>query len=46
MGAAGGRAAMMYCIQRPDAGGFGTADMIVPEYDGGLRDAVGHGVEV
>lgn len=40
------RAAMFYCIQRPDACCFGPADMIDPAYAVGLRDAVAHGVEV
>ena len=44
--AAGERAAMFYCIQRPDACCFGPADMIDPAYAVGLRDAVAHGVEV
>ena len=44
--AAGERAAMFYCIQRPDAWCFGPADMIDPAYAVGLRDAVAHGVEV
>ena len=44
--AAGERAAMFYCIQRPDACCFGPADMIDPAYAAGLRDAVAHGVEV
>ena len=44
--AAGERAAMFYCIQRPDACWFGPADMIDPAYAVGLRDAVAHGVEV
>ena len=44
--AAGERAAMFYCIQRPDVCCFGPADMIDPAYAVGLRDAVAHGVEV
>lgn len=44
--AAGERAAMFYCIQRPDARCFGPADMIDPAYAAGLREAVGRGVEV
>ena len=44
--AAGERAAMFYCIQRPDACCFGPADMIDPAYAAGLREAVGRGVEV
>ena len=42
----GERAAMFYCVQRPDARCFGPADMIDPAYAAGLYDAVAHGVEV
>lgn len=43
---AGERAAMFYCIQRPDARCFGPADMVDPAYAAGLRRARGEGVEV
>lgn len=44
--AAGERAAMFYCIQRPDACCFGAADMIDPAYAEGLREAIAAGVEI
>ena len=44
--AAGERAAMFYCVQRPDAECFGPADMIDPAYAAGLHEAMAGGVEV
>lgn len=42
----GDRAALFFCIQRPDARCFGPADMIDPEYARWLYKAMAAGVEV
>lgn len=44
--AGGGRAALVYCIQRADCDGFATAADIDPAYDAALRAAIAAGVEV
>ncbi len=44
--AEGGRAAMLYLIQRPDGRCFDAADYVDPDYAKALREAVGAGVEV
>ena len=44
--AGGGRAAMLYVIQRSDGAGFTTADAVDPEYGAALRRAAAAGVKV
>ncbi|MFP5223510.1 MAG: DNA/RNA nuclease SfsA [Acidobacteriota bacterium] len=43
---AGTRAALFFAVQRPDAGCFGPADAVDPQYGELLRQAVAAGVEV
>jgi len=42
---AGGRGVIFFVVQREDAGSFGPADSIDPDYGNLLRHAVQHGVE-
>jgi sugar fermentation stimulation protein A len=45
MVAAGGRAVMLYVVQRGDCAGFATADDLDPVYGQALREAMARGVE-